>query len=89
MSLASESPQINEMMHFLQDSTNFAIAFGVFILLFLCAVIGLYMACCICSMRGELDIVTDDETGKPINKIFFRNPFKKKEPILPVSVEQN
>jgi hypothetical protein len=39
-----------------------------------------YVRCCLWSMRGDLDLVVDEETGRSSNVAFFRNPFKKIKP---------
>ena len=49
----------------------------VAVLLLIAGLGALYLYCCLCTLRGELDLITDEETGKPLNVAFFKNPFKK------------
>ncbi len=50
----------------------FKVSFLVLVCLSLCAV---YAYCLACALRGELDLVRDEETGRPINTARFVNPF--------------
>ena len=77
----------NQMLHALNDSTNFMIVLCALIFVMIVGLLALYVACCICSLRGDLDLVTDEETGRPINRAFFVNPFKRRsKSSLPTSV---
>lgn len=50
----------------------------LFSVIFLAVIISLgflYCYCCKIALRGDLDLITDEETGRPMNSAFFRNPF--------------
>ena len=78
----------NKMLHALNDSTNFMIIVCALIFVMIVGLLALYAACCICSLRGDLDLVTDEETGRPLNRAFFVNPFKRRSKgVLPTNAE--
>lgn len=87
---ASEVSQgtLNDVVHALVDSTNFVIVLCVLLVAIIIGLLGLYLVCCIMSLRGDLDLVTDEETGRPLNRAYFVNPFRKAKrrdspPVLP------
>ncbi len=46
--------------------------FVVALVALLTAMCGLYVYCCRCSMRGELDLQYDQETKKPFSRMGFK-----------------
>lgn len=56
------------------------------IALLLFGVVAMYMMCCYCAMRGELDLDLHPDSHRPYNRLFLINPFKKRKPVsnLPV-----
>ena len=78
----------NKMLYTLNDSTNFMIIVCALIFVMIVGLLALYVACCICSLRGDLDLVTDEETGRPLNRAFFVNPFKRRSKgVLPTNAD--
>ena len=49
------------------------ISIAIFLLIFT-----VYAKCVICSMRGQLDLIVDEETRQPTSTMFFKNPFRKR-----------
>ena len=39
-------------------------------------VLSVYVTCFICSLKGKLDFVYDEETGQPTNVLHIKNPLK-------------
>lgn len=72
---------VHKLLHALSDSTNFMIILCVLIFVMIVGLLALYVACCICSLRGDLDLVTDEETGRPMNRAYFVNPFRRRSKV--------
>ena len=70
----------------LSDPTNFALILAIFAAVFTFVFGALYMYCCIVSMRGDLDLIRDEETGQPLNHVFFMNPFKKRPSVRAINM---
>lgn len=68
--------EFSDFLLYLSDP-NFSLIIIIALLLF--GVAAMYMMCCYCAMRGELDLDLHPESHRPYNKIFFRNPFKKRQ----------
>ena len=59
------------------QQTAMALA-GSLLALAVLGLLALYAACLACALRGELDLVTDEETGRPTHTARFVNPFKRR-----------
>ena len=66
------------MMH-LTDPTNASIVLLMTMIVLIIGLGSIYIYCCMCTMRGELDLVTDEETRRPFNVVYFKNPFKRRD----------
>ena len=75
----SPTSVLGGFVKFLLDPTNFEAIVMIFIILMLVGILILYVSCLICSLRGDFDLQVDEETGRPMNKIRFVNPFSSKD----------
>ncbi len=48
----------------------------IFLALSCLLVCGVYAACISCALRGDLDLIVDEETGRPMNTLHFVNPLR-------------
>ena len=62
---------INFQESLLDLASNPLLLVGLFVLLLIIIVVT-YVACLCSSLKGKLDFVYDQETGQPINSIYFK-----------------